>query len=121
MASECIHSSKPFHEVTSFLATLPLPAFVKTDKGALLYLNPKAEKLWRVKSKEVSGKALSEVLGWSERELRANDLKVLKHSAALLFVHVGSTARSSLQSMLEFPMVDTDGRRLLGGIVMQGE
>jgi PAS domain-containing protein len=106
-------------EITSFLAMLPIAAFVKDRKGRLLYLNAAAEKLWKVKAKEVLGKTLWQVLDLSERQAKANDLKVLQQKAAQLSVHRAPPARSPLRSILEFPIVDVAGRRLLGGVMVQ--
>lgn len=108
------------HEITAFLAMLPLPALVKDKKGRILYLNAKAEKLWKIRTKDVLGKTLPEVLGLSERDVRANDFKVLHLNAAQVFLHLGSAPRSPL-CMLEFPMVTAEGKRVLGAIVMQAE
>lgn len=106
-------------EITSFFATLPLPAFVKDKQGRILYVNARAEKLWNVKAKEILGKPLWQVLGLSERQVRANDLQVLHHNTAQVFAHLDSRAGSPLRTILEFPMMDSEGRRVLGAIMVQ--
>lgn len=106
-------------EITSFLAVLPLAAFVKDEKGRLLYLNPAAEKQWNVKCAEARGKTLSEVLGLAEREVKAHDLKVFQLKAAHVSVYKAALPRSPLRSFMEFPVVDVAGHRLLGGVMVQ--
>lgn len=98
---------------------LPIAAYVKDRKGRLLYLNAAAEKLWNVKAGDVLGKTLCEVLGLSERQVKANDLKIFLQNAAHLSVHRAAPARSPLRSILEFPVVDVAGRRLIGAITVQ--
>jgi PAS domain-containing protein len=106
-------------DITSFLAILPSAAYVKDRKGRLLYVNAAAEKLWKAKAGDVLGKTLREVLGLSERQVIANDLKVFQQNAAHLSVHPAVPGSFPLRSMLEFPIVDAAGRRVIGGITVQ--
>jgi PAS domain-containing protein len=106
-------------DITSFLAMLPVAGYVKDRKGRLLYVNAAAEKLWKVKAGDVLGKTLCEVLGLSERQVRANDLKVFQQNAAYLSVHPAVPGSSPLRSMMEFPIVSAEGRRVIGGLTVQ--
>lgn len=105
--------------ITAFLAMLPLPAFVKDKNGRLVYVNARAEALWKVKAEEILGKPLWQVLDLSKRQVRANDLQVLHQNTAQVFAYLSSVAGSPLRTILEFPMIDSEGRRVLGAIMVQ--
>lgn len=107
-----------FQVVSSFLALLPVPAFVKDKSGRLLYLNARAEALWKLKSHEAAGKTIPEIFGKEELGaiVRECDRRVLRDRAA----HVSGNISSSPHFFtLLFPMIDGEGNRLLGGIVVK--
>jgi PAS domain-containing protein len=107
------------HLMISFLAMLPVPAYVKDKKGRLLYLNPMGERLWKVKASEVLGKTVPQVLGKPqlEAQTQSSDKKVLKRDNAHVYFHL--VADTQHYSVLQFTFLDADDDRLIAGLVVE--
>lgn len=102
----------------SFLNMLPVPAFIKESGGALLYLNHKAEQLWKVKTADVLGKPVAEILDRPEfaAQIKHADREIKRTLAPHIHVHL--TAKPHL-SMLQFPFRDSAFNWLIAGVVIE--
>lgn len=107
--------------ITSFLAMLPVAAFVKDLRGRLLYLNPVGTKLWKTTYQSALGKTLPELIGDSSPEFAAQvsleDRHVMGHKSGYVGSFSFSHGRQLLFKMI-FPVMDADHRRVLCGIVV---
>lgn len=104
----------------SFLGMLPVPAFVKDKAGRLLYLNPRAELWASIRSQDAIGKTIAEIFSTTDPEIvKAHDRNVLKYSVARVHVHL--EAGSPLLTAFEFPFEDSEGDRLIGGILFSSD
>ena len=100
--------------MTSFLAMLQMPAFVKDKTVRLLYINRSAARLWKVDGEESIGKGMP-VGRQLEKHFRESDRKVIQRTAADVFFF--PFQRPHL-TVLQFAHVDPDGHRVIVGLVL---
>lgn len=115
LKAELERANCDFHLMTSFLAMLQMPAFVKDKAGRLLYLNSRAETFWKLKASDAIGKAIANNRQL-EKEFRDSDRKVIERGAAHVFHHPERDPHSF--TAIQFPFVDADGHRLIAGLVI---
>jgi PAS domain-containing protein len=105
--------------ITSFLAMLPVAAFVKDTRGRLLYINPAAAKLWKTTYMSALGKTLPELIGGQTAEfaqkMELEDRQALGHNSGCVYVYMDQRLHFF---KLIFPVRDANHRRLLCGMVV---
>jgi PAS domain-containing protein len=109
------------HVLGSFLHTLPIAGFVADRSGRILSLNPQAEKLLKTRTHEARGKTLLE-LGLDIDD-EAQNRKVFQNNTAQFFFCLSNDPetkkiRAIRYSVLRFPYADSQGDRVIGGLVV---
>lgn len=118
LEAELARADADFGRMTSFLAMLSLPAFVKDKKGRFLFLNAAAERLWKIRARDAIGKTKAQIFGdpLMQRDVTDGDRKVLRQAAAGVFIH---NAKGRIRHIvLKFPFADSSGDRVIGGILV---
>lgn len=104
--------------IRSFLALLPVPGFLKDATGRVIYLNSRAETLFKKHRGQALGKTIPELL---DRPLIDSDLKLIDHNLARLHaahVYANVAIRPHLW-LLAFPVTDSSGDYLSGGLLVE--
>ena len=105
----------------AFMDYSPVVAFVKDEVGRYVYINKPWEKAFGRESSEVLGKTMQEV--WpleSALLLRETDEVVLASNKPLEYVRflTDPTGKDIHLWVYKFPISDSDGNRLLGGLAL---
>ena len=103
----------------SFMNHTPALAFIKDEKGRIVYINPACEEAWQKTLSECEGKTDAEL--WPEayaKQIRADDLLVLLNNAPSHVVEQQPASGGRTRQMLafRFPFKDAEGALLLGTV-----
>lgn len=103
----------------AFMDNTPAVAFMKDAEGRYVYVNRTWERVFNKTRAEWFGKSVEEI--WNAdvaEQLRHNDEIVLSAGKPLLFHEEVSSPDGSHWLVVKFPLADTTGRRLVGGIAL---
>lgn len=118
-AEKALHASEA--RFYSFMSHTPALAFIKDERGRILYINQACELAWQRTPGECEGKLDAEL--WPEGyagRIRAHDLSVLLNGAPSRVLEEQPAHDGRLRQMLSFrfPFSDAEGALLLGVVAI---